>query len=260
MAVVAAAYFTSRRAGRLLAPAGLVAYLVLEWHYGRLDGRHYWEDALFAVVIALSALAASHLRLTNEQRRIGLIDARAVLEERAGVSGGVVGIRGLPPLEYELERARRHNHQVSLLVIRADGADEVELRYGDGGLRLVNERILQILARSLRATDVPVRNGRLDHWVILPQATSLDARAAAERVRLAAGIERIEFSPGELMNMSISIGIASFPDDGTTNDDVVQAARRAFAGALELGGNHSVLHSGAAEMPPGWALTGEPAR
>ena len=257
IAAVAVAYLASRRAGLPVAIVGIVAYLALEWHYGRLDGGHYWQEAIFAVAIGLAVLAAVHIRLTSEERRIGLLDARAALEARDAAGAGL-GPRGLPPLEFELERARRHNHQLSLLVLRADNADDIEVRFGDDGLRVVLERITQTLARSLRATDVVLRDGRVDHWVILPQAAPLDGRAGAERVRLAVAAERIEFGPGELVDLSVSIGVASFPDDGTTYDDIVSAARLAFEHALELGGNRSVLHSAAGATPRGWALTGEP--
>ena len=257
LAFVAAGYLASRRAGLPVAIAGIAAFLVLEWHYGRFDGGHYWQQAIFSAAIGLAVLAAVHIRLTSEERRVGLLDARAALEARDAADGGL-GARGLPPLEFELERARRHNQHLSLLVLRADDADDIEVRYGEDGLRAVLARVSELLSRSLRATDVPMRDGRSGHRVILPQAAPLDARVAAERVRLAIGAERIEFAPGELIDLSVSIGIASFPDDGTTGDDIVHAARLALDRAVALGGNRSVLHSTAGPAPQGWALTGEP--
>lgn len=256
-AAMAAGYTASWRAGRFIAVGGIVAFLALELRYGRLDSRHYWIDALFAAAIGCGVLAAAYIRLTGEQRRIGLLDAQAALEARDAAESTGIGVRGLPPLDYELERARRHNHQVSLLVLRLDDVEDVEVRFGGAGLHTVHERIERVLARQLRATDVALRDGRFDHWVILPQTPAFDARVAAERLRLALAAESVEFAPGELMNLSIAVGIASFPDDGATNDEVVKAARRAYGRALELGGNRSVLHSAVEHAPPGWALTAD---
>ncbi len=256
-AVIAAGYTTSWRLGRVAAAGGVALYLCLEAYYGRLDGGHYWQDAIFATATGVAVLCAAHVRLTSDQRRVALADARDALEAEAGAR---VGARALPPLEYEIERARRHTHEVSLLVVAADDVDDVELRFGDEGIEAVATRLSEVVVRQLRATDVPLREGRTGYWIVLPQTPALDARAAAERVRLSVAAEQLAFAPGELVDLSVSVGVATFPDDGTTNEELVGAARGALGRAVELGGNRSVMSSRSADVPPGWSAGAEVVR
>jgi hypothetical protein len=59
------------------------------------------------------------------------------------------------------------------------------------------------------------------------------------------------------VNLSVTIGVATFPDDALTNDDLVTAARRAFGAGLELGGNRTVLASVPEGAPAGWGIPRE---
>lgn len=256
---VALAYGASWRAGRLVAAGGVLVFLALEFRYDRLDGTHYWEEALFATAIGGSALAAAYVRLTADERRVGLLDAQAALDHFEETAATGIGIRNLPPLEYELERARRHTHQVSLLVLRLDGLDDLEAHTDEETLQELHDLVDRILVRQLRSTDIAFRDDSAEHWVILPHTTPLDARGTGERLRLALATEPVDAGPARAFTPTISIGIASFPADGTTNDEVVRAVRSAYAHAVELGGNRSVLYSASESSPPGWALTVEAA-
>lgn len=256
-AAVGAGYALVWSAARLLPFAAAAGYLALEQHFGRLDGRHYWENAMLAAASAAVVFFAAYMRLITDRRRDALLDAHAALEaERAAGTLGV-GTRMLPPLEYELERARRHNHQVSLLVVRPDDLHHVESGHGEAGVAAVRQRLSEVLVRQLRATDVPLHEPPADFWVVLPETPPLEARAAGERVRLALSAQEIEFSTGDFVHLSVSIGGASFPDDGATNLAVEEAAVRALERAAELGGNRCVMHSLPPEVPRGWALPAE---
>ena len=55
--------------------------------------------------------------------------------------------------------------------------------------------------------------------------------------------------------VSVSIGIASFPDDGLAARDLALAAERALLRATELGGNRTLLYSSREDVPASWKVT-----
>jgi diguanylate cyclase (GGDEF)-like protein len=110
------------------------------------------------------------------------------------------------------------------------------------------------IAEQLRGTDVARRRGTSDFWVILPETGHESARVVAERIRLSLGAHDVELAPGKVTRLSLSLGIASFPEDGVSAHELVKSAERALSRAVSLGGNRTVLHSVSGESPAGWGV------
>jgi diguanylate cyclase (GGDEF)-like protein len=156
-------------------------------------------------------------------------------------------------LEYEVLRALRHNHPLSMLVAKPDDIQRYARRGGQALVQLL-EAVGRAIEESLRATDIASRQGEHEFWVILPETSNVSARVVAERIRLGVGGRETEIAPGELVSLSLSIGIAAFPDDALSGDAIVLAAQRALARAVQLGGNRTVMHSVPAGAPSGWGI------
>jgi len=147
-------------------------------------------------------------------------------------------------LEYEIERARRHQRPLSVLAIVPD---EVGLLSAGAGESLSNDEAIEAV---VRATDIVERIGPSRFRVALPETGPEGGRIVAERIRLQIDATRPEYGLG----VSVSIGISTFPDDGTDTVELESAAERALARAQELGGNRTVLFSVPADAPRGWGL------
>jgi diguanylate cyclase (GGDEF)-like protein len=259
LAVGAAAvgcYRAGWRAARLAAGATAFVFLVLEAHYGRL-GHNLPRELVAAVLVFGVCLASARSRIELDRARARLLAAQEelerirateVLEEKLG------GARKASALEYELERSRRHNHEVSLLLVRPDAFDELTLRFGDAAATDTLSAVAEAIGVNLRATDVPLRLGTFDFGVILPETPSETARMVAERIRLAVGGHRLALADDEAADISVAIGIATFPADATSNEELVAAAQRALNSAAERGGNRTVLTSPPRDAPPGWGV------
>ena len=147
-------------------------------------------------------------------------------------------------LEYEIERARRHKRLLSVLAIVPD---EVGFLSAGPGESLSNDEAIE---SAVRATDIVERIGPSRFRVALPETGPEGGRIVAERIRLLIDATRPE--PG--LGVSVSIGISTFPADGTDTVELEAAAERALARAQELGGNRTVLFSVPADAPRGWGL------
>jgi diguanylate cyclase (GGDEF)-like protein len=92
--------------------------------------------------------------------------------------------------------------------------------------------------------------------VILPETPAETARVVGERIRLSVAGRLLPVGAGEEVEISVAVGIATFPDDATSNEELVAAARRALSSAAERGGNRTVLTSTPRDAPPGWGVGG----
>jgi diguanylate cyclase (GGDEF)-like protein len=105
---------------------------------------------------------------------------------------------------------------------------------GDAVLRGVAE----VLTRELRDYDTAARFGGEEFTILLPETDREGARAIAERIR--AGVEAQEISlaprPGTV-RATISLGVATFPHDGASVDDLLGAADTALYRAKLAGRN-----------------------
>src|SRR5919204_668498 len=143
-------------------------------------------------------------------------------------------------LAAELRRASRFRRPVSLLMADLDLLREVNNSHGHLAGDAVLRGVADVLRRVLRDYDTAARFGGEEFTVLLPETDGERARVIAERIP--AGVEAHQFSlaprPGTV-NVTISVGVATFPDDGSTPEALLDAADTALYRA-KLAGRNSV--------------------
>jgi diguanylate cyclase (GGDEF)-like protein len=134
----------------------------------------------------------------------------------------------------EIERARRFEAGMALLMIDIDQFkrlnDEFGHLLGDEVLRQVSS----IFHQQLRKIDVVCRYGGEEFAILLSQTDAEHAMQVAEKLRKL--IDEWEF-PGVPRTVTISVGVASFPEDGLTRDELVRAADAGLYAAKQAGRN-----------------------
>ncbi|MBA2285661.1 MAG: diguanylate cyclase [Ktedonobacteraceae bacterium] len=155
------------------------------------------------------------------------------------------GLTGLPnhkaiveQLAHELERAQRFGRPFSVVFFDGDRFKRVNDTYGhaagDAVLRALGERVSSVL----HGGDTVGRYGGEEFVVVLPEADRTQAYAMAERMRasVATGPVATEVVEGGIP-ATISIGIAMYPDDAGTADELLIKADEAMYWAKHLGRN-----------------------
>ena len=141
-------------------------------------------------------------------------------------------------LREEMARARRYGKPLSLLYCDIDDFaslnSELGYQVGDAILR----RLAEVLSATdsagrLRESDVAARYGGEELVILLPETSKEGAAIKAERLR--AAVEQASF-PGR-RTIRVSIGIAGFPDDAGSPDDLVRSAEQALRQAKAAGRN-----------------------
>ncbi|MFI5304002.1 MAG: diguanylate cyclase [Nitrospiria bacterium] len=147
-------------------------------------------------------------------------------------------------LAEEMERSKRHKLPLSLIVMDIDNFKNFnDLNghlAGDEAIRLVGLS----LRNNIRTIDVAARYGGEEFTVILPQTTKTDATQIAQRV--CAEIEKNAIIPDDRnrnTGITVSIGLATFPDDTESLEDLFRHADKALYTAKATGKNRVVVYT-----------------
>jgi diguanylate cyclase (GGDEF)-like protein len=134
-------------------------------------------------------------------------------------------------LSQEVARAGRTGGEMSVLLMDLDHFKRINDTLGHQTGDEVLRSVARVLDQSCRPFDTPARYGGEEFGVVLPNTGDVEARAAAERLRLA--IEEATIEP----SVTVSIGLASFPSDGRDGDTLVRAADEALYASKRTGRN-----------------------
>jgi diguanylate cyclase (GGDEF)-like protein len=182
------------------------------------------EILLLRTVANQVAVAVNHASLFAQIQRQALTDALTGCYNRRSFE---------MQLDREMQVARRQHQPLSLIMLDLDRFkqlnDSVGHDAGDAALR----KLADCFKRELRGVDWAARFGGDEFALILPQAYAEGALIVAERLR--ARIAEIEI-PG-FGCLSASLGIATFPSQGSSRSDLVIAADAALYSAKRGGRN-----------------------
>jgi diguanylate cyclase (GGDEF)-like protein len=163
-------------------------------------------------------------------------------EAQVDVKTGLFNARHLrEALAAELDRASRYERPVSLLVADLDFLREVNNTYGHLAGDAVLAGIGDVLRKELRSTDIAARFGGEEFVVVLPETPPARAVQLAERVRRAVAERPFECGRDVgPVHVTVSIGVAAFPADAATDEELLDAADAAVYHAKAHGRNRVV--------------------
>lgn len=139
----------------------------------------------------------------------------------------------------EIARCRRYGHTFSLMMLDIDYFKKVNDKFGHSAGDMVLQDLASTLKRHFRQVDVPGRFGGEEFAVILPQTEIDQAYQIAERLR-----KYIENNPvsyeGHRLRFTISIGVAQYEQDMSSEDELFKMADDALYVAKNKGRNMTV--------------------
>jgi diguanylate cyclase (GGDEF)-like protein len=183
-----------------------------------------------------------NLEKTVADRTKELSEANARLE-RLAVTDGLTGLfnhrRFQEQLHSELLRCERHKRPLAVLMLDVDFFKKVNDSMGHPAGDELLRRLADVLGEDLRQTDLISRYGGEEFAVLLPETTKAEAMQVAERMREAVEL-RINEHQAWTQRITISIGVATFPEDGATAEAVLHAADQALYVAKRQGRNRVI--------------------
>ena len=226
-----------------LANVGLIAacYIFLGGGVSPMELFSLRFIAGFAAQLAPVVLVAYITTMFSADIRYGLQQAK-LLSETDELTG-LYNTRGFAIAANRLfGQAQRYGRPASVLMVDCDNLKTVNDTHGhDAGSRLLRQ-VANAVQVELRATDVPARYGGDEFIVLLPETPPKGAADVAERIRLAIGQRPLAIN-GQNVVASVSIGYASYPEDGRTLDALAARADRALYQATQEGRNKVVRYN-----------------
>jgi diguanylate cyclase (GGDEF)-like protein/PAS domain S-box-containing protein len=174
------------------------------------------------------AMALSNLRLHEPLRNQSIRDQLTGLFNRSFTEEA---------LELELRRAARSQQSLSVLMLALDDFQALNEHYGldagDGVLRNAG----MLLQNNIRKGDIACRFSGQTFAVILPQSTFAVSQQRAENLRELARTLEIKYRGERVGHVTVSVGLAVFPDHGQTVENLLRSAEAALNRAKSCGGD-----------------------
>jgi diguanylate cyclase (GGDEF)-like protein len=141
-------------------------------------------------------------------------------------------------LNREISRDKRHQSVFSLIMIDIDYFKNYNDNYGHQAGDLILQRIAKQMTKNTRESDIICRYGGEEFTIICPELNKDGAHSMAEKLRQI--IQKTNFAHKKKVpnaHLTISAGVASFPDDGDTGYDIIRKADQALYKAKKRGRN-----------------------
>jgi diguanylate cyclase (GGDEF)-like protein/PAS domain S-box-containing protein len=173
------------------------------------------QQRLAATVSGQIALSLASLRLRETLRDQSIRDPLTGLFNRRFMEES---------LEREMQRAVRKNHPVSVLFIDLDHFKRFNDTFGHDAGDLVLRSIADVFRKLFRVDDVICRYGGEEFGIILPESSAENAAIRANALRQEIKKLEIQYKNHTLGTITLSIGVACFPEHGRTSEELVKAA------------------------------------
>src|SRR5512140_3664939 len=167
----------------------------------------------------------------RKQAQDALLKSQALLREQS-VRDHLTGLFNRrymeETLERELLRAARKQLSLGILMLDVDHFKRFNDTWGHAAGDAALRELGRLLLGHVRGEDVPCRYGGDEVIIVLPDASRDMTRERAERLCEHARHLRIQYEGETLEAVTLSRGVAVFPEDGVTSDAILKAADNAL--------------------------------
>jgi diguanylate cyclase (GGDEF)-like protein len=194
-----------------------------------------WPESLQQLVATVAdqlALAVANLKLRESLRNQSIRDPLTGLFNRRYLE---------ETLERELRRAERSQGRLGVAMLDLDRFKQFNDTFGHDAGDLLLREFGRVLQSMVRGGDVACRYGGEEFVLVMPDADLEVTRQRADRICEAVRHLFVSHRGQSVGSVSVSIGVAAFPDNGTTAEVVMQAADAALYRAKNVGRDRVVV-------------------
>jgi diguanylate cyclase (GGDEF)-like protein len=181
------------------------------------------------------ALALANLRLRDTLRRQSIRDPLTGLFNRRYLE---------ETLEREVQRAARSNSPLGVIMLDIDHFKQFNDSSGHEAGDVLLSALGQFLLQCTRGSDIACRYGGEEFALILPDAPLAATRQRAEDMRQSIAQLQMEHRGQRLGPISVSLGVAAFPDHGQNKEVLLRLADAALYQAKHEGRNRVAVSGG----------------
>jgi len=192
-----------------------------------------WEVRMLGTIANQVGMAIDNAQLYEHALELAFTDGLTSLYNRR---------YSMEQIEREFKRAERHKSSLSLIMVDLDKLKEINDTFGHHQGDVFLKEVGRIIRVNTRASDVAARWGGDEFMVLAPETDSRSARKVAERIRVQVEQFRARMG-GKEMGVTISAGIASYPDHAAVVTELLTKVDEAMYNAKRGGKNRSCVFS-----------------
>ncbi len=188
------------------------------------------DEEVFSILAHQFALALRRIQLYKEVEHMAINDSLTGLHTRRYL---------MERFEEEFARAGLRGLSLSILMIDVDNFKRINDEYGHLAGDQVLREVGRMISQSTREIDISGRYGGEEFCVVLPDTDKQGALLAAERIRVSLSDQKIKAYDASV-HVSVSIGVATLPDDAHHMTELLDKADWALYRAKRLGRNRVI--------------------
>lgn len=136
-----------------------------------------------------------------------------------------------------VENSKRYGTEFSLIILDIDFFKKFNDTFGHQAGDAVLRQVAHTLKKNVRATDIVCRYGGEEMSIILPNTPKEEAYTTAQKICERVASNKIKLSNDKESNVTISLGVATFPHDGSTPSEIIDCADKRLYNAKHNGRN-----------------------
>lgn len=140
-------------------------------------------------------------------------------------------------IRMQIEQSKRYNHNFSLIIIDIDFFKKFNDTFGHQSGDAVLRQVAQTLKKNVRATDIVCRYGGEEMSIILPNTGKDEAFSTAQKICERVASKKFKLAGDKETNVTISLGVSTFPYDGDSASSIIEAADKRLYNAKNNGRN-----------------------
>ena len=207
------------------------------------DAERMAERCRLAKILADNVgLGIANLKLRESMRNLSIRDPLTDLFNRRYMEEA---------LAQEQHRTRRNRAQLAIIMLDIDHFKKFNDDFGHDGGDAVLRTLGVFLKKHVRGSDIACRYGGEEFLLILSPSTMEGARQRAEKIREGIRLLAVNHGNRDLGAITLSLGVAMFPDHGAEAAAIIKAADAALYQAKSGGRNRVVMYEETAVVQRG---------
>jgi diguanylate cyclase (GGDEF)-like protein len=192
------------------------------------------EIELLKAVANQAAIAIKNAELYQKTLELSITDALTGLYNRRYF---------FKRFNEEIENSLRYNTGFSILMIDIDHFKQFNDRFGHKAGDEILKRVAYIFSSRIRKVDIVARYGGEEFVILFPRMKKKEAIDLAEKLRKSVELSKFIFDGEPIeQRITISIGVASYPEDSSSGKDIIELADKALYVAKRSGRNRTVAY------------------
>lgn len=194
-----------------------------------------WVDIVYPMLLALTAFISAYIvkyfitsRDFEHQYKLATTDGLTELYNHRYFQ---------EQMKLNVENSKRYGNEFSMIILDIDFFKKFNDTYGHQSGDAVLRQVAQTLKKSVRATDIACRYGGEEMSIILPNTGKNVAHSTAEKICERVSSNKFKLQGDKEVSVTISLGVSTYPQDGQTPSELIEAADKRLYNAKNNGRN-----------------------